>query len=115
MKVAIVGSRTFKDYQLFLKHINKLVKPSESLEIISGGAEGTDSMAELYARNNNVKFTKIKPDYKKYGKSAPLIRNKEIVNQSDRVIVFWDGISWGSKFVIDCCEGVNKECQVIKI
>jgi hypothetical protein len=55
------------------------------------------------------------PDYKRYGKGAPLKRNLEIIEYADRVIAFWDGKSRGTKFVIDQCEKINKPVEVILV
>ena len=42
-----------------------------------------------------IKLTEFFPQYKIYGKAAPIIRNKEIVDYADKVIVFWNGESKG--------------------
>ena len=107
MKVAIIGSRN-----LFVEDFSEYL-PAETLEIISGGAKGIDSCAENYAMKNNIKFTVIKPEYEKYGKAAPLKRNKIIIEKGDLVIAFWNGISKGTAFVIENCKKQNKPCKII--
>ena len=47
-------------------------------EVISGGAVGSDSLAEKIAAELNVKLTIIKPEWRRFGKSAGIIRNKKI-------------------------------------
>jgi len=108
MKLAIIGSRGIA---LDIAEIKAYV-PSDVDVIISGGAKGIDTSAALYARKMNIKLIEIKPDYKRYGKAAPLIRNREIVKTADKVIIFWDGKSKGSKFVIDECEKTDKEYEL---
>lgn len=109
MKVAVVGSRGLV--------VDNLVQylPKETSEIISGGAKGIDTCAEEYAKKNNIKLIVIKPDYQRYKKGAPLIRNKEIVDLADCVIAFWDKKSRGTKFVIDDCLKKDKKCIVYNI
>lgn len=106
MKVAVVGSRgiNINDLERYL--------PAETEEIISGGARGVDSCAAAYAVNNGIKLTVIRPNYDKHGRSAPIIRNIDIINRADFVIAFWDGVSRGTKFVIDRCEGTGKDIEV---
>lgn len=106
MKVAIVGSRTLV--------VNNLCDylPDGTTEIVSGGARGIDECAAEYAKKMGIAFTEIKPDYNRYKKGAPLVRNKEIVEMSDFVLVFWDGESRGTKYVIDMCERIGKEREV---
>ena len=107
MKLAIIGSRGIKDIQL-----EKFIT-SEVTEIVSGGALGVDSVAREYAKASGLSLVEFLPKYKIYGKGAPLIRNKEIVNYADKVIAFWDGKSRGTKFVIEYAEKVNKPCKVV--
>ena len=107
MKIAVIGSREITNINLE-KHL-----PSECDEIVSGGARGVDSLAAAYAKRVGLKLTVFRPDYDAYGKSAPIIRNKDIVNYADTVIAFWDGISRGTSFVIDYCKRVGKPCTVV--
>lgn len=68
MKVAIIGSRNFSDYDLLAETLDNL---PISL-IISGGAKGADSLAECYASSHNIETLIFKADYKLYNRSAPL-------------------------------------------
>ncbi len=107
MKVAVVGSRGLKieDFGAYL--------PKECDEIVSGGAAGVDSCAAAYARAAGITLTEFLPEYEKYGRAAPIVRNKQIVEYADEVIAFWDGGSKGTKWVIDHCARTGKTCRVI--
>lgn len=107
MKVAVIGSRglTIKDLGQFL--------PTDTTEIISGGAKGVDACAREYAKSHNIKLTEFKPEYKKYGRNAaPLKRNITIIENADLVLAFWDGSSHGTKFVIDSCKRMGVDVKV---
>lgn len=106
MKVAIIGSRNMnvENLQDYL--------PEGTDEIVSGGARGIDTCARNYALKNDLKLTEFRPEYNKYGRGAPLKRNETIVNYADMVLAFWDGESRGTKFVINYCEKVGKECKI---
>ncbi len=108
MKVAIIGSRNLK-----IGNLEKYV-PKTVTEIVSGGARGIDACAREYARANGIKLTEFLPDYEKHQKSAPLIRNLQIIDYADLVLAFWDGKSKGTKFVIDNCKKRNKKVVVFK-
>ena len=108
MKVGIVGSRS-----LTVENMEDYL-PKECIEIISGGAKGVDSCAAEYARTHNIRLTEILPEYKKYGKAAPIVRNKEIVEKSDLIIAFWDGKSAGTKSVIEYCKKISREYILVK-
>ena len=106
MKLAIVGSRGITEFDM------ALLIDFDVECIISGGASGVDRLAIEFAKANGMDFKEIKPDYKRYGRCAPILRNKEIVNEADFVIVIWDGISKGTKSVIDYCKKMNKPHRV---
>lgn len=111
MKLAIVGSRTFRDYDL----LNSCLKNNvdKITVIISGGAKGADYLAEKFAKENNIPIKVFLPDWDKYGKSAGFIRNKQIVNEADSVIAFWDGVSKGTTHSIMLAEQLNKKIKVV--
>ena len=104
MKVAIIGSRDFNDYDLLVKTLEEL---AISL-IVSGGAKGADSLAERYAIEHEIETLIFKPDYKLYNRGAPLKRNLQIIDASEFVIAFWDGKSRGTKHAIDYAHSQKK-------
>ena len=106
MKVAIVGSRnlTVSDLKKYL--------PKETTEIVSGGAQGIDTCARNCAQHYGLKLTEFLPKYERYGRSAPIKRNQEIIDYSDMVIAFWDGVSRGTGHVIDQCFRRNKRLTI---
>ena len=69
--------------------------------LISGDAKGADQLAEEYAVLNNISIEQNKPDYTKYGRGTPIVKNKQMVELCDTVIAFWDGKSKGTKSTID--------------
>ena len=97
MKIAVIGSRgiTVPDLEKYLPH--------ETTEIVSGGAKGVDTSAKEYATAHDIKRTEFLPEYDKYGRYAPLKRNISIIEYADIVLVFWDGKSRGTKYVIEKC------------
>ncbi|MCL2837413.1 MAG: DUF2493 domain-containing protein [Defluviitaleaceae bacterium] len=105
MKIAIIGSRSLTDYDshAILRYI-----PKNVTAIISGGAKGIDAWAERFAQDRGLRFIEILPDYQKYGKKAPIFRNREIVRQADLVLAIWDFKSRGTANAIVACikEGV---------
>lgn len=112
MKVAIVGSRSVdaRSYSYLCSYV-----PTGASEIISGGAAGADGLAERYAKENYLKMTVIRPEYTVYDRQAPLIRNAEIVNNADYILILWDGESRGSLNVIMTCIKVNKPFRVLLV
>lgn len=109
MKLAIIGSRTCPpiDIAAHLKYIPDT--------IVSGGAIGADTYAKEFAIKHNLKLIEFLPDYEKYGRKAPLVRNKLIVEECDCLIAFWDGKSRGTKFTLDYAKELGKPTKIIKI
>ena len=109
MKVAIIGSRGFTDYEL----VKKTLKPLGITLIISGGAAGADTLGEKYAKENGIETLIFKPDWKTYGKIAGFLRNTDIVEASELVIAFWDGTSKGTKDSIDKANKLDKKVLIV--
>ena len=106
MRIAIVGSRNFKDRNFVSNTVSKHINNGDCL--VSGGARGVDTWAEeivpiLNSGLLNFTITKkiFKADWDKYGKKAGYLRNIDIIEYSDFVLAFWDGKSKGTKHSID--------------
>lgn len=99
MKVIIAGSRTITDQNL----LNTVIEQSRLLitEVVSGGAEGVDTLGEVWARSQNIRITRFLPDWDRNGTAAGILRNIEMAKYADALIVLWDGESRGTKHMID--------------
>ena len=106
MKVAVVGSRS-----LTINNLGDYL-PKDTTEIVSGGARGIDRCARAYAKSHNIKLTEFLPEYERYGRSAPIKRNLQIIRYADMVLAFWDGKSHGTRFVIENCKNENVPIKV---
>lgn len=107
-KVAIIGSRTFKNYE----YMKESLMAFSIGEIISGGARGADSLARRFAKENSIAITEILPRWDIHGKSAGFIRNGFIIEASDVVIAFWDGKSRGTAHSIGLAREAGKDVYI---
>lgn len=107
MKLLIIGSRSVTSFPL------EAHMPAGVTCIISGGARGVDTLAERYADANRLSKIILRPDYARYGKSAPLRRNEEALALCDAVLAVWDGRSRGTKYTISLAERVGKPVSVL--
>lgn len=107
MKVAIIGSRslTVDDLAPFV--------PEGTTELISGGAKGIDTCVRRYAEQHGIPLTEHKPDYARYKKAAPIIRNARIIMDADEIVALWDGMSRGTERVIRDCALAHKKVTVL--
>ncbi len=108
MKLLIVGSRSIKNFDLS-PYVSKDVDT-----IISGGANGVDTLAEEYADKHRLSKLIMRPAYARYGKGAPLKRNEEMVKLADSVLVIWDGKSHGAKYTAEFAKKEGKPVTVIE-
>lgn len=115
MNIAIIGSRSFHNYELVKSTVNDYVHQNTIKIhcIVSGGAKGADTLAQKFALEYQLDMIVYKPDWKRFGKRAGFIRNTEIIENSDVVIAFWDGSSNGTKDSITKAKQKNKIVIVI--
>ena len=112
MKVAIVGSCGLR---VSGNTIGRLLPETGVTEIVSGGAKGIDACAKAYALALGIPVREFLPDYRRYGRAAPHIRNEQIVDYADRVVAFWDCKSRGTKNVIDLCRRKGRQITVCEL
>ena len=123
MKVIIAGSRTLNHSKYvetaFSMAFNKWMSENQENwkdftqpEIVSGGAQGVDFQAELYAKKKGLPFTEFKADWDKYGKSAGIRRNIDMATYADALIAIWDGKSKGTLHMINDMVSKNKPVYV---
>jgi hypothetical protein len=109
MKVAVIGSRSFNDYERLKDTLSKI---DVSL-LVSGGANGADKLGEQYANENNIPTKIFLPDWEKHGKAAGFLRNTDIINEAELVVAFWDGSSNGTRDSIQKAEKQGKKVMIV--
>jgi hypothetical protein len=104
---------------------------NEEVFVVSGKAKGADTLGERFAKHyckdvkpypadwNNLVPTKDNPvkirinkGGFKYNVLAGFNRNKQMAIVSDIIFIFWDGVSKGTKDMIDVCNQLNKKVVV---
>lgn len=89
INLAIIGSRYFTNKVLFTNKIKEWTdKYGTPNKIISGGAEGADSLGAEYAQENEIELVIYFPDWKQYGKAAGPMRNTLIINDCTHILAF---------------------------
>ena len=114
----VVGSRSFTDYKLFMQKMDMVLsKVGKRIIIVSGGAKGTDTLAERYAEEKGYKLYVIQADWE-HGVNAGYERNEEMhrfiaAHPNRGCIAFWDGKSHGTMDTITKAKMRGIECIVI--
>ena len=116
MKLLICGSRCITNWDYIYDCINEIMEEYEGLiyEIIEGDAEGVDRIAGIYAAEHHIRSIVMPANWRKHGKKAGFIRNKEMVDLCDKGIAIWDGYSKGTKHTIDLLKKQNKLIKVFE-
>lgn len=101
-KLVVAGSRSFADFDRLSADLDYLLskKSPDEVEIVSGGASGADALAERYARSRGLAFRAFPADWRRWGKLAGPIRNRQMADYGSAVVVYWDGRSRGSADMI---------------
>lgn len=108
MKLIIAGSRTLTVYADFIGGAIRSFKMPAVYEIVSGKALGIDLSGERYANKWNIPIKEFSADWKLYGKAAGPIRNREMAEYADALLLIWDGKSKGSKNMKETMINLNK-------
>ena len=115
MKLIIAGSRTITNYTpvnvtKWLHAFN--LRPTE---IVSGGARGIDELGERWAKLYGIIMKRFNPDWITHGKAAGPIRNQQMAEYADALMVVWDGKSRGTKNMMEEMKKVDKPIYVVAI
>ena len=101
-RVIIAGGRDFNNYAGLSASMDYLLKNvCDEIQIICGMARGADRLGERYAKERGYKIRYFPADWDTYGKSAGYRRNVEMASNADALVAFWDGVSYGTKHMID--------------
>lgn len=113
MVLGVSGTRrptiSFEDFESIL---NEVQARYIITKMVSGGAQGVDTFAKDYASKYRIPFESVLPEYSKYGKRAPIVRNTTIVEKSDYVIAF---PSRGSRRTLDTIKKARKVYKLLKV
>ena len=102
-RVIIAGSCSFQDYdrlQAVCDNILSQKRMTHTIVIISGTARGADALGEQYAHERGYALRRFPADWQQYGKAAGPIRNRQMAENADGLICFWNGHSPGARNMI---------------
>lgn len=111
VKIAIVGSRSYANPSEVSDYVKSL---PEGTIIVTGGADGVDSWAESAARTRGFEVIIYPADWRKYGRGAGHIRNRQIVETCDKLVAFWDEVSPGTRSSISIASKAKKLEKVFR-
>ena len=114
-RIVVAGCRYYENYKEAKAYIDfciSRIKEEHTLVFLSGGCRGADGLGERYAKENGYAIERYPAQWHKYGKSAGPRRNREMAERADYVICFWDGVSQGTRSMIQFAEQFNKAIRI---
>lgn len=110
MRTIIAGSRHCSDIKYLLKALEECGWTPTT--VISGAAPGADLLGEMWAMDHKVPIEKFPANWAKYGKSAGMVRNREMARNAHALIALWDGVSRGTSNMIRLATERNLKVHV---
>ena len=98
MKVIIAGSRQIEDYETLSALIDAV--GWDITEVVSGGCRGVDMMGERWAEEHGVPVRTFVADWARLGREAGELRNRDMANYADALILLWDAKSPGASCML---------------
>jgi len=109
MRLIIAGSRHLtldvEGIQAFINYLGI----TDITEVVCGMAPGIDAAGKLWAESNNIPVEPFPAEWETYGKAAGHIRNKQMADYGDELLVIWNGKSPGSRNMKTTMEKLGKK------
>lgn len=115
--ILVSGSRAFPNPDLVRQTIHALIAPGDSL--MHGCARGVDTWAGDAAYTRGATVLRRPANWDLYGKRAGYLQNEQMLHEARQhpnllVLIFWDGISRGTKHMIDLCSAAHVPHRIIR-
>lgn len=113
LKVIIAGSRSVKQMGLVVQAIER--SGFSIIEVVCGEAEGPDTLGKRWAIQNGIAVKSMPADWwvnGHYNKLAGFERNHSMGDYADALIAVWDGVSGGTKDMIQYMKKLGKPSYV---
>ena len=118
-RVIVCGCKDFSGREFCFSRLDSILSEYEDVEIVSGHAKGADTFGEEYAETHGLSLKIFPPDWKRYGRAAGPIRNREMLKYSLEarpvVIAFWNRTSKGTKDMINQAAKAGVKVHIVDI
>jgi hypothetical protein len=110
-RLVIFGSRSFTDADLLA---STMAKRSTPRLIITGGADGADSLGRAWALEHKVQVADVPAMWKQFGRVAGFRRNYDMASLATDALCFWDGESRGTLDMITQIKTAHVPLQIVR-
>ncbi|MCM3764608.1 DUF2493 domain-containing protein [Neobacillus niacini] len=111
----VTGLKGFDNYPLLKQKLDFFLKDKlPNVVIVSGEAEGVKRLAEKNAVERHLDICSFPIDWEKYGRQAAVIRNNSMFDRSDSCLIFWDGKSQDTGYIVGMAKKKGLDFKVIR-
>lgn len=97
IRLIIAGSRDIMVTSSFISALMDYYNIRRRVSaVLNGGAYGIDYCGGKWAADNSIPMELYNADWRLYGKQAGPVRNKQMAERADALLLIWDGKSRGS-------------------
>lgn len=107
MKVAIIGTYGLP---LPLGDFKKILPKGKKTRLIVGTEDSVDIWVFRYVIAYKLRLKRIAPEGEDY--PAVLENIRKIIQEADKVLIFWDGVSKKTEYAIKECISMKKDFNV---
>ena len=107
MKTIIAGGRHHKFSQADRDALDAFHRNHQVTEVVSGGASGADAEGETWAKAHGIPIKRFPADWNTHGRAAGPIRNKQMAEYADAVVLFPGGRGTASMKSLAHTYGLN--------
>jgi len=115
-RIIVAGGRDFRDRKLCFESLDHLTANfgKGQIEVVCGMARGADTLGRLWAETKGIPVTKFPVEWEKYGRRAGYIRNDQMAEYATHLIAFWDGVSRGTRHMIETARSSGLVVDVVE-
>lgn len=120
MRVIIAGGRDFADHERLARVLDDMYADhlrrtnSEQFSVVCGMARGADQLGHDWATFAGVAIEEYPAEWDKHGKAAGHKRNLQMALNAEVLVAFWDGMSSGTRDMIQTALAHGLEVHVYR-
>lgn len=113
--IAVTGPKAFYNRSLVFNQLNYLLgNVMPNIQIIEGGTTCLDNLIKDWANLKNIPCIEFVPNWNQFGSGAEMIRNQEMIRESQGLVVFYDG-SFELETILESALNKGIEVHVVDI
>jgi len=118
--IVVTGSRRWSDRARLFAVLDSIER-APGCVLVHGGAAGADSLADEWAALRGVERWAFHPDYERWGRSAPAVRNSQMCDMAAKryapaavCVAFPLSGSRGTWHCVSCARAVGLAVRVVR-